>query len=290
MLISVIIPLYNKENFILTTLCSILKQNLSNYEIIIIDDGSTDDSVNIVRDFIISNSLSYKFKLFSYENGGVSVARNRGIKKANGKFLVFLDADDILQPGYFDDIVFTAEKLKYDFDILGYKYTKGQTNEWMMADQYINYFEYYVKNGPPFCSSSVVVKNIFGDSIFPAGEWIGEDIYAWSKLINEFGAKVYLRDFIAVEYVSCDTGAMSKKKDIIKLIRDYSYHSSEDIWFHKFISHHKEDYIKSCIIHNDYKNAKKMISTEKNRYYLKYRIVMIFPRWLFNIIKKIKNI
>ena len=93
-LISIIVPLYNKEKCILKTLESITSQNFDDYEIVVVDDGSTDNSVTLIRE--LSND---KIRLFHKENGGPASARNYGVNNANGKWGLFLDADDILEPG-----------------------------------------------------------------------------------------------------------------------------------------------------------------------------------------------
>src|SRR5690554_5768524 len=91
-LLSIIIPLYNKENFILPVLRSITNRDKS-VEVIIIEDCSTDNSFKITNKYINDNNLEWK--LFRNEtNSGVSFTRNVGINKANGKYVMFLDADD----------------------------------------------------------------------------------------------------------------------------------------------------------------------------------------------------
>lgn len=87
--ISIIIPLYNKEHYIRATLNSVLNQTFSNFEIIIVNDGSTDNSLELVK-AIKDNRI----RIFTIKNQGVSYARNYGIKKATGKLIAFLDADD----------------------------------------------------------------------------------------------------------------------------------------------------------------------------------------------------
>ena len=91
--ISVIIPLYNKGEFIERTLMSVAAQDISNWECIIVDDGSTDSSVEIVEEFIRVNPGNWK--LISQKNSGQTSARNHGIKLAQGTYLAFLDADDL---------------------------------------------------------------------------------------------------------------------------------------------------------------------------------------------------
>ncbi len=91
--ISVIIPAYNAEQTILKTIESIQRQTLSNFELIIIDDGSTDETLKL-----LDTVKDCRFRVFSYENGGVSVARNRGLAHAKGSFIAFIDADDLWTP------------------------------------------------------------------------------------------------------------------------------------------------------------------------------------------------
>lgn len=91
--ISVIIPAYNAENTILETIKSVRQQTFSDFEIIIINDGSTDRTLELLE-----NIEDNRLKIFSYENGGLSVARNRGISQASGEYIAFLDADDLWTP------------------------------------------------------------------------------------------------------------------------------------------------------------------------------------------------
>ncbi|WP_439151669.1 glycosyltransferase family 2 protein [Winogradskyella sp.] len=87
---SVVIPLYNKAEYISACINSVLQQSFNDYDVIVVNDGSTDDSVGIVE-AISSNKIS----IFNQENSGVSIARNNGVKFAKGEFIAFLDADDI---------------------------------------------------------------------------------------------------------------------------------------------------------------------------------------------------
>lgn len=92
-LVSIIIPCYNQAKYLKETLESICKQTYTNWECIIVDDGSTDSSAKIVATFLEQDS---RFIYFYKENGGVSSARNEGIKNSKGEYLQFLDADDVL--------------------------------------------------------------------------------------------------------------------------------------------------------------------------------------------------
>jgi glycosyltransferase involved in cell wall biosynthesis len=88
--ISVIVPAYNAEQTILETITSVLNQTFSNFELLVINDGSTDRTLEL-----LSTVQDPRLKIFSYPNGGVSVARNRGITQASGEFIAVLDADDL---------------------------------------------------------------------------------------------------------------------------------------------------------------------------------------------------
>lgn len=91
---SIIIPVYNSSNYIIRCLDSIKKQIYNNFECIIIDDGSTDNSFSICNDYIKSDS---RFKIIHQENKGVSVARNAGLNAVTGDYIVFVDSDDFIE-------------------------------------------------------------------------------------------------------------------------------------------------------------------------------------------------
>lgn len=113
--VSVIIPAYNAENTISSVIEDLLRQNFLNMEIIVVDDGSTDNTAAIVRSF---NEKNIRF--IKKENGGVSSARNRGIQEANGEYLMFADADDGCPPEMVQLAVEALEKQKVDYLIAGY--------------------------------------------------------------------------------------------------------------------------------------------------------------------------
>lgn len=93
-MISVVIPLYNKEASIAQSLKSVLSQEYDDFEVVIVDDGSTDGSVGVVE--AINDP---RIRLIKQENGGPSMARNTGVKNAKGEWILFLDADDEFLPG-----------------------------------------------------------------------------------------------------------------------------------------------------------------------------------------------
>jgi glycosyltransferase involved in cell wall biosynthesis len=112
--ISVVIPLYNKQNSITATLQSVLAQTYTNFEVIVVDDGSTDDSANVAEAVLRECTVygvEYKGKVIRKANGGVSSARNRGIHEAKYDYIALLDGDDLWDEHYLEEQV----KLIQDF-------------------------------------------------------------------------------------------------------------------------------------------------------------------------------
>lgn len=120
--VSIVIPVYNIQNYIRDCLVSVINQTYKNIEIIIVNDGSTDDSRNICLEF---KDKDRRIKLFDKKNGGLSDARNYGIKKSTGDMIFLLDGDDIISDECIEKLVKTYETQKVD--IVTSKYTKIKT-------------------------------------------------------------------------------------------------------------------------------------------------------------------
>jgi len=97
-LVSVIVPTYNRAKSIIKCLSSIVNQTYNNLELIIIDDGSADNSEEIINNFIESYKGEKKIYYYRQENQGASIARNYGFSKSKGDFIVFFDSDDEMLP------------------------------------------------------------------------------------------------------------------------------------------------------------------------------------------------
>ena len=113
--ISVIIPTYNAEATILETLQSLGQQTLADFEILVINDGSTDRTLEVLKGF-----CDKRLRVFSFENAGATVARNRGIARAGGEFIAFLDADDL----------WSADKLEWQLAALEQHPEAGVAYSW----------------------------------------------------------------------------------------------------------------------------------------------------------------
>lgn len=110
-LISIIVPTYNVEKYIRTCIESILAQTYRNVEVIIVNDGSTDQSLAVISDLICSH---HNVKVINQKNQGLSVARNTGIDVATGKYITFVDPDDKIMPGFVSSLYQIADKTGAD--------------------------------------------------------------------------------------------------------------------------------------------------------------------------------
>lgn len=186
-LFSVIIPLYNKEADILSTVNSVLDQSYTDFELIVVNDGSTDNSLNTVRTIQDSRVI-----ILNQPNGGVSSARNRGIDIAKGSYVALLDGDDTWSSGYLQEVC----NLIKEFDscpIFGINYSIRFMNEEKYTvnniKHYIvpNYFESAMYL-PLLTSSSVVIKRtcLQNGIRFNENFTHGEDLDVWIKLYKKY--------------------------------------------------------------------------------------------------------
>lgn len=123
-LVSVIVPVYNVENYLEECIVSIVVQSYSNFELLLVDDGSTDSSGDICE--MLKRKYS-DIDIFVYhkENGGLSDARNYGIDRANGSYITFVDSDDYIKPDYIEELVESLEKNEADMSVCGLSLLKN---------------------------------------------------------------------------------------------------------------------------------------------------------------------
>lgn len=132
--LSIIIPVYNVENYLETCINSILKKNIDNYEIILIDDGSTDKSGAICDEY----SKKYdEIKVYHQKNRGLSGARNTGIRHANGEFIMFIDSDDYISEHV--DLKKIVDNLKSDITQYKWIYFYENRNKYVYFPDHHNY-------------------------------------------------------------------------------------------------------------------------------------------------------
>ena len=184
---SVVIPLYNKEQSIVNTVLSVLNQSYQNFEIVIINDGSTDNSIEAVKTI-----KDERIRLIHQENQGVSAARNLGIKEASYEWIAFLDGDDIWESNHLEEVVkmmntFPNEK----FFVTSFEFSdkrkmfKHKRNHSIFKIE--NYFKEALKEDLIWTSIVIVNKECFKEvSGFNINLNRGEDLELWARLVKKF--------------------------------------------------------------------------------------------------------
>lgn len=229
-LVSIIIPTYNSAKYLKEALDSALKQTYRNTEIIVVDDGSTDNTKEILADYVNGKKIKYLYK----ENGGLASARNWGIKKAIGKFISFLDADDLYslnkverQVELFavnDDIGVVFSKSLFFFE--GNKSRKFFfKNDVKLKEGVVNDVLERLKNANFINVNTAMIKSeIFSESNILFDEYLktSEDWDLWIR-IAKAGFKFYFLDEFLCETRlrrdSLQSKLVSQKKNDIYVIR-----------------------------------------------------------------------
>ena len=116
-ILSIILPVYNGEAFVGRAIKSVVMQEFTAWELIIIDDGSTDHTGQICTDFSLKDN---RIQYYHQKNRGLSAARNAGFRRASGKFIAYLDADDYVELNYYSELISSAENSGADFVIAGF--------------------------------------------------------------------------------------------------------------------------------------------------------------------------
>lgn len=188
---SVIIPLYNKAPYVRKALETVCAQTYRDYEIIVINDGSTDNSAIIAEEYL-NGVEGISYKILSQPNAGVSAARNNGVAQASGDYIAFLDADDWWEPTYLERMAQLIE----DYPEAGlyacnYVYYKpGKTHVALnIPTGYINYPKSYYESGAmPVTSITAIMPRAVFDEMggFPLGIKLGEDFLLWAKMAMHY--------------------------------------------------------------------------------------------------------
>lgn len=181
-MISVVIPLYNKEKSVRATLESVRAQSYKDWECIVVDDGSTDNSREVVEQFKIED---LRFKILSQENSGVSAARNAGIMAAKGEYVAFLDGDDIWDKDFLKAMVGLIEDYPWK-SVYGIGCAKIKKGEKPVAkDSYYRGVARWDNPTIAFTGSSACVnrKDAIEVGLFDTRMTHGEDIDMWWRLM-----------------------------------------------------------------------------------------------------------
>lgn len=266
-LVSIIIPNYNNAEFLNSSVTSALSQDYPNIEVIVVDDGSTDDSVMILKEF------GSKIRFLRQPNAGAAAARNLGIRNASGEYLAFLDSDDVWRTSKI-----TTQMMKVNASDYGLVYCSLQEfylngNKGLIhSPKFEGYCYKYFKRYPSRaiivggCSTALIRKSILGESIFfdESFSGVGEDLDFFRRVCRV--TKVGYTPEVLVDYrrhsASLSAVTMLKyfegnKKAVLNLFgQDSSLGSFERriIWCRFLYS-----YLKSFLRQRDLKNSSRVV-------------------------------
>lgn len=182
-LVSIITPVYNAERFLVDTIKSIQNQTYKNWELVLVDDCSKDKSSDMIKKFQANDDRIRYIKL--EKNSGASVSRNTGIKNAKGRFIAFVDSDDIWQPEKLKIQIEYMLENKLGFTFTSYRYMKEDgrlTKKVAKAPKKINY-KGLLKNTIIGCSTVVIDKEIVGEFSMPLVRR-GQDTATWLQILK----------------------------------------------------------------------------------------------------------
>lgn len=233
---SVIVPLYNKEAEIERTIRSVLAQTYPPIEIVVVDDGSSDHSAEIVE--AIDSPL---VKLVRQENAGETAARNRGMAEASGDWFALIDADDEWRPGFLAEIAGMIEEFpgcgmySTGFDIVN---TDGEHPARTPSERGVveNFFkasmDCFVSTSSSSVLSAQAVRKTGG---FPEGMRLGGDQYMWTKTAREFPVCFSPERLVKVHIAASNRSVAIYKPETTKFsFRDF--YDPDDFWLNEYIA------------------------------------------------------
>ena len=190
-LVSIITPVYNSENYIGDTIKSVLEQTYPNWEMLIADDCSKDNTKNAVKQF-----LDPRIKYFRLEkNSGAAIARNEALEKAKGKYIAFLDADDMWKPDKLEKQLNFMTRNKIGFSFTGYEILREGKNKVIKVPKTLNYSQ-YMKNTIIGTLTVMINKEIVGQ-VRLVNVKKDHDSMTWAKLLREGNIAYGLNESLA---------------------------------------------------------------------------------------------
>lgn len=211
---SIILPVYNAKKYVAETVKSILNQSFQDFELIVINDGATDGSDVIVKNFVSENE---NIKFFSKTNGGICQSRNYGIERAKGKYIMFSDHDDIMIEGALER-AFTF-LMKNSVDVLKFSYQTFVIHDGIESKSYINY-----------CEDRDSVN--YSDSL-------KRNYTQFNNFINTVWNGVYRKDYIIANELKFDETIKFGQEDVIfnlqVLRNNCTYGMINDIYYYHYI-------------------------------------------------------
>lgn len=285
---TVVIPLYNKEKSIVGSVQSVLNQSYPDFELLIVNDGSTDKSLSVV-----SGINDQRIKVINKSNGGVSSARNMGIQQASRPYIAFLDGDDQWASDFLTTIKGLIENFpKASVYATGWAFKQGESIISKKIDiEREGIIDSYFKlslNGTILSSSSTCIKKSVFDEIAPFNENLthGEDLDLWERLAQKFAIAIH-PEIKAYYMRDAENRALNRVPPTYKSIVDYINPGT-------IKDKYQREYYRRYIYNNVYAFARgrqlkrarglaiKYKGFVKAHHYLYYFFIMTFNSYLIN--------
>ena len=237
-LLTVVIPVYNVEKYLKRCIDSILIQEWKNYDILLVDDGSTDNSPQICEDYAKAYDI---ISVIHKENGGLSEARNTGISNAEGEYVYFLDSDDWIEPNTFSDLAEVIESDQYDIISFNPEFVKSEhdiiksdskrTKRLTGKEALIDMFSYGFITG--FATDKIYRKALFTKNTiqFPVGKYY-EDLGTNYKLFLA-AKKVYATNQKYYHYLIDNPDAITQSWNEKKLRDMFEFY--KEVFYSDFV-------------------------------------------------------
>lgn len=281
---SIIVPIYNVEKYLVRSLDSIINQNYRNIEIILINDGSTDNSINILSDY---SSRDNRIKVVNQPNLGLSAARNKGLSIATGEYILFVDADDFIELDTCSYLKKTMENHDYDIVVFGryLYYDNGERREdnacsaERIFDNGLSYLQYSkVENHFSASACNKVYKSLFLKKyalLFEKGLFYEDLLFNFQAFTNAHYVIVLARNLYNYYVERSDSIVNTvKKKDLDVL---YTISKIDDI-YQSLDCHILEEFYYRIIIYDWVSNA--VTYKYSKRYLFNYEAISLVMKIL----------
>lgn len=208
--VSVIIPVYNGEKSISISLDSLLEQTYSNFEVVIIDDGSKDGTRDVVEKY---NAIDSRFKYIYQPNSGVSVARNNGMKVSQGEYVCFLDSDDFYENSFIEKMLNEIQKESADVCYCGYSIVspRGKTKKLTRFKSGYILLEYILGKVSIHTTGWMIRKNFiteFNINFLEGISW-GEDFEFFCEVLARTNKATYVKEYLTNYRVDFEQNRLS---------------------------------------------------------------------------------
>lgn len=292
--ISVIVPVYNTEQYLEKCLSSLVNQNFSDYEIIVINDGSWDNCGEIISYY--KKEYPKLIKSFSFENQGISKTRNYGLGVARGEYVAFVDSDDYVETTFLSDMY--DRITPFDADICVCDYYTVNENEEVKEFKLCDFEESNIKNNPQllFKINSSPWNKLYKKSLFKYLKFENikyEDLLLIPKLICNSEKIVKLNkclNYYRIREKSETTIVDKRVFDILKILEDLNYYFKREKLFDSFyqeIEYFNIYRITMYVIQQRYQKDKKVRNKFINDCFL--YLDNNFPNWRKNIYYRDRN-